>query len=99
MIIVFAAIGILPFVFVLAFGIRTRQPLAIVASVSLLVMYYCVYGWAMAGLMAHDQLAAYTYLSVALLSLLLAGLLTYVAWRRASSAARASLGERRSRTP
>lgn len=76
------------FLFCLTFGIRTRQPLAVVASFLLLATLFGAYGWLTAGMMTGDRLAAEIWLAGSALSLVLAGFLAFIAWRRASSGSR-----------
>jgi hypothetical protein len=68
----------------LAFGIRTRQPRAIVASFLILATLYCWYGYLMAAMLTGNQLAAEFWLTAGALSLMLAGFLAFTAWRRSS---------------
>ena len=81
--VVLVILGLL-FLGCLTFGIRTRQPLAIVASLLLLATLYCFYGVAMAAMLTGDHLAAEVWLAGGTLSLTLAGFLAFTAWRRSS---------------
>jgi hypothetical protein len=65
----------------LAFGIRTRQPSAFVASLCALVTPCCAYFWLISGL-SEDRLAGRLWLAGFALSVVLAGFFALTAWRR-----------------
>jgi hypothetical protein len=83
MITIVVGIAGLLFLLCLTFGIRAGQPLAIVASVLVLATLYCGFGYAMAA-MTGSRLPAEIWLAAGAVSLVLAGLLAFTAWRRSS---------------
>jgi hypothetical protein len=87
------------FLLCLTFGVRKRQPLAMVAAFLLLATLYCWWGFLTAAMLTDSRLAAEIWFAAGTLSLILAGGLAVTAWRNASLAERASLGARRSKTP
>jgi membrane protein implicated in regulation of membrane protease activity len=97
-----ALIGIIVglfFLLCLTFGVRKRQPLAIVAAFLGLATLYCWWGFLTAAMLTGSRLVALIWFAAGTLSLILAGVLAFIAWRRASQAERANPGAHRSRMP
>jgi hypothetical protein len=87
------------FLLCLTFGVRKRQPLAIVAALLLLATFYCWWGFLTAAMLNGSRFAALVWFAAGTLSLILAGGLALIAWRRASQAERANPAAPRSRMP
>jgi hypothetical protein len=85
MITIVGVIGGLLFLFCLTFGVRRRQPLAIIAAFLLLATFYCWWGFLTAAMLTGSRLAALIWFAAGTLSLILAGLLAFIAWRRSSA--------------
>jgi hypothetical protein len=80
-------VGIIVGLFFLAcltFGMRKRQPLAIVAAFLGPVTLYCWWGFLTAAMLTGSRLAAEIWFSAGTLSIVLAGVLAFTAWRRSS---------------
>ncbi|HTD62005.1 MAG TPA: hypothetical protein VK679_15235 [Gemmatimonadaceae bacterium] len=73
------------FLLCLTFGVRRRQPLAIVAAFLLPVTLYCWWGFLTAAMLTGSRLAAEIWFAAGTLSLILAGVLAFIAWRRSSA--------------
>ena len=84
MITIFGIIVGLFFLACLTFGMRKRQPLAIVAAFLVLVTLYCWWGFLTAAMLTGSRLAAEIWFSAGTLSIVLAGVLAFIAWRRTS---------------
>lgn len=84
MITIVGIIGGLLFLLCLTFGVRRRQPLAIIAAFLLLATFYCWWGFLTAAMLTGSRLAALIWFAAGTLSLILAGLLAFIAWRRSS---------------
>jgi hypothetical protein len=84
MITIVGVIGGLLFLVCLTFGVRRRQPLAIVAAFLLLATFYCWWGFLTAAMLTGSRLAAEIWFSAGALSLVVAGVLAFIAWRRTS---------------
>ena len=85
MITIVLVIGGVLFLLLLAFGVRRRQPLAVVAAFLLLATFYCWWGFLTAAMLTGSRLAATIWFSAGTLSLILAGVLAFIAWRRSSA--------------
>jgi len=77
---VFLIVGFV-FLFGLTYGIRNRQPLAIVAAFFVLATLYCAYGWLAAGMLSGNRFAATIWLALSAFSLVTAGVLAVLVWR------------------
>jgi len=84
MIIIIGVIGGLLFLLCLTFGVRKRQPLAIVAAFLLLATLYCWWGFLTAAMLTGSRLDAEIWFAAGTLSIVLAGVLAFIAWRRSS---------------
>lgn len=84
MITIVGIIGGILFLLCLTFGVRRRQPLAIIAAFLLLATFYCWWGFLTAAMLTGSRLAALIWFAAGTLSLILAGLLAFIAWRRSS---------------
>ena len=84
MITIVGVIGALLFLLCLTFGIRARQPRAIIAAFLILATLYCWWGFLTAATLTGSRPAAEIWLAAGALSLMLAGFLAFTAWRRTS---------------